>query len=501
MSATPLQVLTRPFAIEPFTRVMLPDGIFDNAIYHLLIAAHVTNTSSVDLTNVTVYLESVGDPGVVPVAHTYHFARIPAGAAVLVQWDADFEHATPGKRWVSVVTNATGFDSRRSLQQIFISQTRFDPVANTYTCTVEEGTLTVPWMRVIRPIAEWQVHEGPDGKPVRECVCPPGGPYVPTGVTTVWIPNPPYAGIRGDLPFSDPLWKVVFLIIAIVAALVAIIAAALGAGTASFGAGGTFEETDPSVSCCTPAEGPSTEWTVAGVASVIATLAAAAALSDGADPMLRGQDATPPAAGELTISERVDATWSLPQPPNAGEAFSADVEWTYTRETTGATYQHEVAETVTNVHLSDGTQIETPPKVHPWKPLWVRAKFHKPDGTFYTGPQLYTICVFRSPGGLFFVRMLTDDGLGYDQAAGDGSYAGYLELEDAYKILLKHGQDVYGTWRVYVYAQDVNLTQPGTPPLVSAQTIGGLMVASSLTLTFDPSLPCPLDATASIEVV
>lgn len=44
MSATPMQVLTRPFAIEPVTNIMLPDGIFDNAIYNLQIACHFTNS-------------------------------------------------------------------------------------------------------------------------------------------------------------------------------------------------------------------------------------------------------------------------------------------------------------------------------------------------------------------------------------------------------------------------------------------------------------------------
>lgn len=87
MSATPLQVLTRPFAIEPVTNIMLPDGIFDNAIYRLRIAAHISNMSTTALSNVTVYLESVGDPGIVPVAHTFFFASIPAGASMLVMWD------------------------------------------------------------------------------------------------------------------------------------------------------------------------------------------------------------------------------------------------------------------------------------------------------------------------------------------------------------------------------------------------------------------------------
>lgn len=99
MSATPLQVLTRPFAIEPVTNIMLPDGIFDNAIYGLRIAAHITNLSSSALTNVTVWLESVGDPGIVPVARTFYFASIPAGAAMQVMWTPTSSTPAPASRW------------------------------------------------------------------------------------------------------------------------------------------------------------------------------------------------------------------------------------------------------------------------------------------------------------------------------------------------------------------------------------------------------------------
>ena len=48
-------------------------------------------------------------------------------------------------------------------------------------------------------------------------------------------------------------------------------------------------------------------------------------------------------------------------------------------------------------------------------------------------------------------------------------------------------------WRVYVFAQDVNLTKPGTPPEIAAQHIGGFFVASAIEITFDPTLPCPLE--------
>jgi hypothetical protein len=109
------------------------------------------------------------------------------GASVLVGWDADFQNATPGKRLVSFIARADGFTSRRSIQQIFVSQTRFDAATNTYTCTVEEGTLTVSKMSAIAPGVEWGQGKGGD------CRCPPGyGPWVPTGLTMAWAPNPPY---------------------------------------------------------------------------------------------------------------------------------------------------------------------------------------------------------------------------------------------------------------------------------------------------------------------
>lgn len=496
MNPTPMQVVTRPFAIEPVTNVMLPDGIFDNALYNLRIACHYTNLSNAPLTNVSLYLESVGDPGIVPVAHTFNFATIPAGASVRVMWDADFKNAAPGKRLVSFVAVADGFVSRRTIQQIFVSQTRYHSATNTYTCTVEEGTLTVSDISAIVQRPRWGKNR--DGR----CVCPPdGGPWVPTGMTLAWAPNPAFAGVHGDLPFSDPWWKILAIIVAIIAAIVAIVAAALGSGTASFGASGTFDETEPSVSCCTPDPGAvQTEYTVAGVASVIATGAAAVALSDAADPFWRGQAATPPANGELTIGERVIAKWALPDAPNAGKPYTADVKWTYKRFTTGNAYEHSVSETQTNVHLSDGVEVDTPTTVHPFKPLWVRAKFHRQGEKLFSGPELYAFCLFRSPGGLYFVAPMSDDGLGFDPKANDGIYAGSLELEKAYRLLLQYGQDVYGLWRVYVYAQDVNLTKPGTAPEIAAQHIGGFFVASAISITFDPTLPCPLTAQGTILV-
>src|SRR5262249_33621658 len=156
---------------------------------------------------------------------------------------------------------------------IFVSQTRFNSVTNAYTCTVEEGTLTVSNISAIGPDANW----GKGGTDCRNCGAGDGGgpsrfpPYVPTGMTMLWAPSPAYSGTHGDLPFSDPWWKYLALIVAVVAALVAIIAAALGAGKANFSVGGTFDSSQPSVKCCTPKGlgGLKPDYTVAGVASAI----------------------------------------------------------------------------------------------------------------------------------------------------------------------------------------------------------------------------------------
>lgn len=506
MSATPIQVLTRPFAVEPVTGIMLPDGIFDNAIYNLQITAHFTNQSSNPLANVELYLESVGDPGILPTARTYTFPSIPAGASVRVGWDANFQNATPGKRLVSLIAKADGFDPRRSIQQIFVSQTRFNPATNTYTCTVEEGTLTVSDIAAIGPGAGW-------GKGGSTGCCKCGGdgggptafpPYVPTGATMVWAPNPAYTGIHGDLPFSDPWWKILGWIVAAVAALVAIIAAALGAGNVNFSVGGTFDETQPTVHCCTPKGSVSQKpaYTVAGVASAIASVAIAVGCADAADPFFRGQEATPPAADESTVGERVEVKWDLPEAPNAGKPFPADVKWTYQRFTTGNTYTHSVSETQTNQHVAGDVEIDAPTVVHAFNPLWVKAKFQKSGAGFFSGTDLYAFALFQAPqDGLYFVVPLSDDGLGFDDVANDVIYSGGLNLELARRLLLENGEDVYGIWRVFIFAQDVNLTAPGTPPEIAAQHIGGFFVASAITLTFDPNLPCPMKAQAIINVV
>jgi hypothetical protein len=509
MTATPMLVQTRPFAIEPFTNIMLPDGIFDNAIYSLNIACHYTNTGGTDLTNVSLYLESVGDPGIDFNAQTFFFNSIAAGASVMVMWKANFQSATPGKTLVSFVAQSDGHTSQRSIRQIFVSQTRYDTVAKKFVCTIGEGRMEVLNIFAIKPAADWcSCSDGGRAANIKgggDCPDLPG-PHVPTGIRFVWYPNPSFSGQHSDLPFSDPWWKVLAIIVAIIAAIVGAIAAAAGQGAFNVGVSGTYDDDpdNPTVHCCTPKPGGSIKndaTTVAGVCGAITSVAIAVACSDAADPIWRGQENTHPAAHELTVAEAVDARWSFLEPPNAGEAYRTKVKWRYERITNGATYSYEVEEDQTNIHVLDKVELDTPATVPIGKPLWVRAKFQKPDGTLFKGPELYAFVFFRSPGGYYFFALMGDDGQGFDAKADDGIYTAALNYELAYRELLDAKQEMEGVWRVYVYAQDVNRTLPGTLPVIAAQTIGGSFLTSAVSITFDPSLPCPLKSQASITVV
>ena len=156
----------------------------------------------------TIYLEGVGDPGILPVAQSYFFPQIKPGASVRVAWLADFEYGTPGKKLVSFIAQAEGMSLVRTLKIIFVSKTTRDPMTGEYSCTVEEGTLKISGLEMIGPRDKWR----PCKEHEEQCR-PTIGPWVPAKMTMAFHPNPAYAGIHGDLPFSDPWWKILAWIV------------------------------------------------------------------------------------------------------------------------------------------------------------------------------------------------------------------------------------------------------------------------------------------------
>jgi hypothetical protein len=499
-----MDILKRPFSVEPLTGVMLPDGIFDTAIFQQRITCYYTNVGITSLSNVTIYLESIGDLTITPQAKTYTFPEIKPGASIQVSWLADFRNASPGKKNVSFIAKADGLTLKRTIKQIFVSKTTYDPVSKTFTCAVPEGSITVDFKEVIGPSKD---------QPRCDCDRPPkgppfGGPWLVTQMSAGVSPNPPYSGTFGDLPFQDPWWKILGWIVFAIAALVAAIAAAVGEGTAGIAASGTFDESTGSVSCCTPDPGGTADLTgadtVAGIASVVGTVGLAVGLADTIDPWRRGQEATPPAPGEQTIREDLEASFKYLEPLVAGKPYAVEVRWLYTRVTTGKTYTYSVSEVVNNIHVLEKLEVTAPEKVILFKdPFVIQARFLRRADQPFVGDELYAYAIVTSPSGIGFRVPLLDDGNEFDNLQNDGTYTGVLDWKKVRTLLrqAEERENLNGYWRVYVYAQDVNDAKPDLPPEEAATHIGGFPVASPVEINFDTTLPCPLTANAVVLVI
>lgn len=91
------------------------------------------------------------------------------------------------------------------------------------------------------------------------------------------------------------------------------------------------------------------------VGSVLAGAAAAcitaAALSDEIDPTRRGQEATVPPPGALTVAERTAVRLRYPELPVPGTHFTVETRWNYTRSTTAGDLSHGVSEAKRNPHV------------------------------------------------------------------------------------------------------------------------------------------------------
>jgi hypothetical protein len=327
-------------------------------------------------------------------------------------------------------------------------------------------------------------------------------------VTYEWVPTPPYEGVRGPFPYGDPWWKIALAILAALLLAGALLYDYFSDGELDGGmvsVSGTFEETDPSVSCCTDISTSASDeedWLERGLYSAVGVAAMAAIASDGPDLHYRGQEATPPRPGELTRSERVRLRVDYPVPPNLGVKFPITGKWQYTRTTTGGTYTYEAADERENIHWLDSYEVEAP-AVHDRMsgPLIVRARFRRPDLTYYQAGDLYVSAVLVHPAGVARRFTLADHGMHFDAAQNDGWYTGGYGFQKAPRMVSTYvpREDPPGYWYLFVFAQDVNTVAHGTAPFEAAHTIGGFVLTNQLDLQFDGV--CQLRHDAVIQVV
>jgi hypothetical protein len=499
---------------------MIPDGIFEAALGVQELHAQVMNTSGATAVNTEVYLESVSHPGIVPTPATHTLDGLQPNAARVVQWIVDMSAAPPGEHLISFVSNSPG-GLTRVIKKIFVSRTTFDPSSSTFVVDIPQGRLNiefVDWIGSERPCclpdkpsnrddvqrATSVLGEGGTSfldlarllyteKDTEFLFCLPG--FLPHRIRVTLTPTPAYSGQYGDLPFQDPWWKIALLILAallIIAA--AIVAAATGSGSITPQAGGTFDDNPPNVNCCEPrARGGSDSYVVAGLVAAAAAAATAAGMSDERDPTRRGEDATPPAAGEFTVSESLDVTLLPKNAVALGRPFDVDVTWDYERITSGNTYTHNVSETNTNVHVLSRYPINAPDVVRAYRGerFVVEGEFFDADGKKLRGDQLFVQCFLSGPNGEARRFRLQDDGVRPDREPNDGVYTGEISFDPIKEK---------GLWTFFVIAQDVNNAQPNMDPEEAAKIIGGMVVTHQLTIAMGGGT-CPLVPDGDVQVL
>lgn len=506
----------RPFATEPITGLMLPDGIFEASLGQQTINAHVMNAGAA-ASNVQVYVESVSDPGIVITPATHFLANAAGNVAHLFGWEADFTAATPGAHRISFIVETPSGD-QRIIKKVWVTKLGFNPADSSFTAIVPEGVMSVQVKDVIRPkdqkcrckpqkdpcgcdhkeeerrpnatalsvgrgnerpvnVLEYLV-TGFKGHNPDFVFCPPW--YLPKEIHASIKPTPPYPGQYGDLPFTDPAWwKVILCIIAALLALAAAIAEAVdGSGevTVSGGTGGSTDE-----DCCgVEASGGGTSYVAAGLLAAAATVATIGVASDERDIIRKGADNTPPAnPSEVTLQEELDLVYNYIEPIEFGKPFKINGDWKYVRTTNVGTYTHTANETHTNVHVLSKYEIKAPDVVLVYKreTFVIEAMFYDTNNKLLKGNQLFVQCFLIGPAGQWRKIILQDNGMpmNADTKANDGIYTGrhFFSANDK------------GLWTYFVIAQDINTAQPDMKPEEAAQIIGGMVLTNQLIITFD----------------
>jgi len=491
---------------------MLPDGIFVSTLGMQGINAHFRNKGGSASDQARVYLESVDDPGIVVTPVTYPVNPLSPGASELFTWQANFSGASPGKHLISFIVQ-TSAASKRLFARIFVASVQFDPATKTFTGIVPEGQLAVQFVDLVgttQPCGcdcdspSTPIHEGVTTMLAREFVratkdgkSPACGPFLPHQLVVNLVPDAPYTGQYGDLPFGDPWWKLVLCLIALIlAAAAAVVQGLSGSGDLTVSGGTSGGGEDGTKDCCgIRASGGGTSPVAAGLLAAAAAVATAAGLSDVRDPFRRGQDHTNTHSGVLTTSENLKAKLIYLESVQLGKPFAIGAQWTYTRSTTAGDLTYTVDETQNNVHVLSSYEITAPDVVRSYKrePFIVQAQFLASDGTLFKGAELFVQCFLTGPNGRFDKFVLQDNGAG-------GRFGDAVALDGVYTGGYQFTVDDRGMWTFLVIAQDVNNANPDMTPDQAAQIIGGMVLTHQLTISFEGGT-CPLVPDGHVNVI
>lgn len=480
----------RPFSIELITGIMLPDGIFDGALPRQSINFHVRNDGPDATPESEAYVEGLSDPGIQVQGRSIAVPALQPGETHLCCWPCDFEQSSPGKTRVSIRVKSAQGQTIRLLTKIFVSRTRYDVARREYVCQVPEGEFRLAVQETSGPP---RIRD-PNG----EGYLPSAGPWIIRRFSCTLVQ--PFKGQYGPLAFDDPWWKVVAWIIAAIAAIAAVILARRGQGAAGAGIQCDYDEvTGQRTNCRSPDPEPTngpTEITAAGVASSIASSAVKVGLADEIDPWRRGQQATPVPDDETTLSEIVTVELTPLANLVAGQEFAVRANWTYTRVTDRGNYAFAATDERQNTAIAGGHVIHAPSPVSADEDqVLIEAEVIDHSGRLYRGMDLFTYAIIKPPvgtGGEF--RLVLSD------TKSEGAYRGIFNLAHATAQVGEMRGNYLGDWRLYLFAQNINLAPPGLPPEQAAQIIGGSPIVAPISVTLKSGL-CPVDRPDAIMTV
>ena len=377
----------RPYSIDPITMLMMPDGIFIRSINQGLSIMRVKFPNPD-------YEHNVRDMGDVYILDsiqsnyiTFTLNSDPVKRCVAVnrnqnyffeEFFSDISNANVGKHEVLIrmrrfvefldITSAVNAwfagESSELVQfkgEIWVVDGTFDPVSLTGNVIVPQGTLTFG----INKIHIWQAERLPE-----EIPCQSKTWYLPKEISMTVGFSPPYDGTYAPLPFDDPWWKVLGLIIGIIAALVSgvwWIGGELGlwespvdhveSGYVDPDTGEVCRECRPDTNYTSISGDPVWGGFVATAAAGFATF-----LADNIDPFRVGESLSPQGEKEGTVSETLDTVLEYMELPLPGTPYRIRGDWSFQRH--GGIYSPDYpiinkSDEKRNIHYITGVVVQT----------------------------------------------------------------------------------------------------------------------------------------------
>lgn len=390
-------------------------GIFESEVGKNSIGMYIINNDNVPHTNVQVTMSPPAGSGIVMSSDRATVVNLLPGVPTLVTFAADFAGVSPDKYDMDLIFQSDQTNITNETARIFTATTTLNPSdpdfggRPTFTVEAPEGSMTVDIETF---------HSGPNWR----------SRWAPTLETMLLEYTVSYPGQLGPVSYSDWVWKVM---------------GAVGKLGVAFASGYYIAE---------GVEEGDVAKTAGAAGTALMTVAEVATWSDEADPFLRGQQNTFPGPGESTFKETVSLDAVYLDEPTPGTNFRALTSWTYTRFTVDAqfverTYTFSITdELVTNLHWGGAHTLTTDTSTYAYNEAAViTATIQGQGGPLLAGDEAYvTVTVAAGPDLADFV-ILTDDGQGADDTAGDGVYSGSMLIRSDWPT---------GDWLLVLFAQE-----------------------------------------------